>query len=96
LQNSHFLKDREKIAGASDHTAAPPPDFPDISPCDFWSFGWSKDAVRGQMFNGSESIREFLMDLWCHLVPSTLMLVYRDWIERLQKVIAIHADYCSK
>jgi hypothetical protein len=48
-----------------------------------WFVSWSKSAMRCQLFDGAESVREFSMDLWRNLDPSTLMSVYRDWIERL-------------
>jgi hypothetical protein len=27
-----------------------------------WDFGWSKDAMRGQLFGGPKSVREFFVD----------------------------------
>jgi putative lipase involved disintegration of autophagic bodies len=38
------------------------PHLPDVSLCNFWFFGWSKDGIRGQVFLGPESVREFLVD----------------------------------
>jgi hypothetical protein len=52
--------------------------------------------MRGQGFDGPESVREFLMDLWRNLDPSMLMSVHYAWIERFQKMIGICEDYYSK
>jgi hypothetical protein len=52
--------------------------------------------MHGQVFDGPESIRELLVDLWRHLDANPLMSVYRDWIERIQKVTALHEDCYSK
>jgi hypothetical protein len=49
-----------------------------------------------QVFDGSDSVRDFLMDFWRNLDQSTLMSVDCDWIERLQKVIAVHGEHASK
>jgi histone-lysine N-methyltransferase SETMAR len=36
-----------------------PPYSPDISPCDFWFFGWSKEQMRGHKFQGADQVRSF-------------------------------------
>jgi hypothetical protein len=41
-----------------------PPYSSDISPCDFWFFGWSKEQMRGYKFQGADQVRSFLLDLW--------------------------------
>ena len=38
-----------------------PPYSPDISPCDFWFFGWSKEQMRGHKFQGADQVRSFLL-----------------------------------
>jgi hypothetical protein len=30
--------------------------FPDISACNFWFFGWSKDVMQGQKFRGPDQV----------------------------------------
>jgi hypothetical protein len=67
-----------------------PPYSPDISPGYFWFFGWSKDAMKGQQFQGPEDIRTFLVDLWRGLDPGTLISVYEQWIARLEQMIAMN------
>jgi hypothetical protein len=36
---------------------------PDISPCDFWFFGWSKEQMGGHKFQGADQVRRFLLSL---------------------------------
>jgi histone-lysine N-methyltransferase SETMAR len=50
-----------------------PPYSPDISPCDFWFFGWSKGSMKGQQFQGPDDVQAFLVDLWRNLDPNTLI-----------------------
>ena len=73
-----------------------PPYSPDISPCDFWFFGWSKNEMRGRRFHGPDDVRKFLSDLWQNLDSSTLISVYNQWIKRLEQVIAMNGQYYSE
>jgi histone-lysine N-methyltransferase SETMAR len=44
-------------------TRLPHPTYsPDISPCDFWFFGWSKEQMRGSEFHGADEVRSFLLN----------------------------------
>jgi histone-lysine N-methyltransferase SETMAR len=72
-----------------------PPYSPDISPCDFWFFGWSKGEMRGHKFQGAEEVKIFLLDLWQNLDENTIISVYHEWIERLQQVIHTNGEYYS-
>jgi histone-lysine N-methyltransferase SETMAR len=73
-----------------------PPYSPDISPCDFWFFGWSKERIQGHEFHGSDEIRSFLLILSEILDQNPIISVYREWIERLQQVIRTNGEHYSK
>jgi histone-lysine N-methyltransferase SETMAR len=73
-----------------------PPDSPDISPCDFWFFGWSKEQMRGHEFHGADVVRSFRLDLWPNLDQNSIISVCREWIQRLQQVIRTNGEYHSK
>jgi hypothetical protein len=73
-----------------------PPDYPDISPCDFWLFGWSKDQMRGHEFHGADEVRSFRLNSWGNLDQNSIISVYREWIERLQQAIRTNGEYYSK
>jgi hypothetical protein len=72
-----------------------PPYFPDISPCDFWFFGWSKEQMWGHELHGADEVRSFLLNLWQHLDQNSIISVYREWIERFQQVIRTNGEYYS-
>jgi histone-lysine N-methyltransferase SETMAR len=73
-----------------------PPDSPDISPCDFWFFGWSTEHMRGSEFHAADEVRSFLLNLWENLDQNSIISVHREWIERLQQVIRTNGEYYSK
>jgi hypothetical protein len=50
-----------------------PPYSPDVSPCNSWFFGWSKDSMKSQQFQGTEDVQAFLIDLSRDLDPSRLI-----------------------
>jgi hypothetical protein len=68
----------------------------DISPCDFWFFGWTKNELQGKQFQGPDEVRIFLSDLWRDLEQNTLISVYHEWIARLEQVILMNGEYYSK
>jgi hypothetical protein len=69
-----------------------PPYFPDISPCDFWVFGWSNNQMRGKRFHGSDEVRTFLLELWGQSDENLIISVYHDWIQRRRQVIHLNVD----
>jgi hypothetical protein len=68
---------------------------PDMSPCDFWFFGWSRDTMKGHQFRSADHVRAFLVDLWSNLDQSTLISVYEGWMARLEEVIATNVECYS-
>jgi hypothetical protein len=52
-----------------------PPDSPDISPCDFWFFGWSKGAMRGAEFRAASEVQTFRLEFWQNFGGCTLISV---------------------
>jgi histone-lysine N-methyltransferase SETMAR len=74
---------------------AHPPYSPDISPCDSWFVGWSKDMMKGYQFQSPDDVRAFFVDLWSNLDQSTCISVCEGWIARLEEVIATNGEYYS-
>jgi histone-lysine N-methyltransferase SETMAR len=92
-----------KIFGSPDCHIVHTPYSPDISPCDFWFFGWSKEQrakskeqMRGHEFHGTDEVRSFLLNLWENLDQNSIISVYREWIERFQQVIRTNGEYYFK
>jgi hypothetical protein len=75
---------------------AHPPYSPDISPCGFWFFGWSKDMMKGHQFQSADEVRTFPIDFWSKLDQNTLISVYKGWIARLEEVIVTNGQCYSK
>jgi histone-lysine N-methyltransferase SETMAR len=73
-----------------------PPYSPDISPCEFLFFGWSKEQIRGHEFHGADEVTSFLLNLWGNLDQNSIISVYRESIEKLQQVIRTNGEYYSK
>jgi histone-lysine N-methyltransferase SETMAR len=72
-----------------------PPESPDISPYNFWFFGWSKDQMRGHEFRGADQVKTFLLDLWQNVDQISIISVNREWIQRLQQVIRTNREHYS-
>jgi hypothetical protein len=75
---------------------AHPPYSPDMSPCDFWFFGWSKDMMKGHRFQSGDDVRAFRVDLSFNLDQSALISGDEGCIARLEEVIATNGEYYSK
>jgi histone-lysine N-methyltransferase SETMAR len=74
---------------------AHPPYSPDISPCDFWFVGSSKDMMKCHQFQSADDIRAFLIDFWGNFDQSTPLSISEGWIARLEEVIATNGEYYS-
>jgi hypothetical protein len=75
---------------------ADPPCSPDISPCDSWFFGWSKDMMKGHQFQSLDDVQAFLVDLSSNSDQSTLISIYNGWTARLEEGIATNGEYYSE
>jgi hypothetical protein len=69
---------------------------PDLSPCDFWFFGFAKTSFRDLQFDSPEAIIEHLSDLFDGLTFDELQSVFHEWIQRLRWVIDHEGDYFIK
>lgn len=70
-----------------------PPYSPDISPCDFWLFGYLKEKLKGNHFIKREDFIEKIEELLNKITKKELLSVYEEWIQRLIKVIKNKGDY---
>jgi hypothetical protein len=66
---------------------AHPPYSHDISPCDLWFVGWSKDMMKGHQFQSAADVRAFLVDSRSNLNQSTLISASEGWIAKLEELI---------
>jgi hypothetical protein len=73
-----------------------PLDSPDLSPCDFWFFGWAKTALQNQRFADADAVIEALTDLFDSLTFEELQSVFENCSERLEWIIRQNGKYFIK
>ncbi|KAA6368726.1 MAG: hypothetical protein EZS28_035747 [Streblomastix strix] len=60
---------------------------PDISPYDFWAFGYQNGIMKGKNFYSSEEVIQFVQE-WCaQQSEEKLSQVMRYWMKRRSDVI---------
>jgi hypothetical protein len=64
-----------------------PPSVPDLSPYDFWFFGWANTALQNQRFTDADAVIEARTDQFDSVTFEELQNVLQNWIERLEWVI---------
>jgi histone-lysine N-methyltransferase SETMAR len=70
-----------------------PPYSPDLSPCDFFLFGYVKDRLIGCSFETPEDIFDAVMEVIHEIRPETFANVFEDWIRRLRTCIDSGGEY---
>jgi hypothetical protein len=61
---------------------APHPAYsPDISPCDFWLFGFLKEKLKEQELSTSDEIIEAIMTICNDVTSKDLQSVFSEWIQ---------------
>jgi histone-lysine N-methyltransferase SETMAR len=73
-----------------------PPYSPDISPCDFFLFGYLKHLLAGKSFSDGGALKEHIESLLKTISPATWQKVFSSWIERLDFVIESGGKYWNK
>jgi hypothetical protein len=69
---------------------------PDITPSDFWFFGWSKREMNGRAFSSREAVKTFLLEIWARMDSGQLFRVLNEWMKRLEYVIESGGEYYTK
>jgi hypothetical protein len=63
---------------------APHPAYsPDISPCDFWLFGFLKESLKEQELSTSDEIIEVIAIIWNGIAFEELQSVFFNWIQQV-------------
>jgi hypothetical protein len=55
--------------------------FPDLSPCDFWFFGYAKEQLTNQLITDESNLEEELTDIWEHVSLDFLQSVFFEWMD---------------
>jgi hypothetical protein len=85
-----------KIAGMPIQLAPHPPYSPDLAPSDFFLFGHLKCQSMGIEFDGAEDLMEWIKAAFERISKATIEKVFDEWMERLQRCIAVEGAYFSE
>jgi hypothetical protein len=69
--------EHNKIEGASH-----PGYYPDISPYDFWLFGFLKEKLKEQGLSTSNQVIEPITTIWNNVTFKELQSVFSEWIQK--------------
>ena len=70
-----------------------PPYSPDISPCDFFLFGYLKSKIIGKTFATKEDLISWIEEQISEIPKSVLEKVFTEWLIRLEEVIKVKGEY---
>jgi histone-lysine N-methyltransferase SETMAR len=73
-----------------------PPYSPDISPCDFWLFGFLKGWLKGRQSTSDQELPDIISAVLSDIIETEFFVVYEEYIERLKEVIRTHGEYFTK
>lgn len=92
--NSH--KTTEFLVKCGFKRAPHPPYSPDISPSDFYLFGYLKNKLEGEEFEDPNELLSKIIEILNSISKETLMAVFEEWIKRCEWVIKHKGDYYHK
>ena len=73
-----------------------PPYSPDISPYDFWLFGFIKEKLKGNTFGTREELMDKIKEILSEIKKEVILKVYEEWKMRLKEVIRTDGEYYIK
>jgi hypothetical protein len=65
----------------------------DLSPCDFWFFGFAKQAIHDEVFDNADQITQRLHSILDQVTFEDLQRVFVNWMERLSWVVEHDGAY---
>jgi hypothetical protein len=86
LSTQYFNENRRK-------SAPHPPGSPDLTPSDFYLFGYVKKCLAGLSFEDADRLLAAVEGVLEALEKVTLQAVFLEWMDRLRKYIAIDWEY---
>ncbi len=73
---------------------APQPEYsPDVAPSDFFLFGYVKKQLEGKHYTSEDDLYDAIVEILMKIPSDVLKSSYRDWIKRLEDVIASNGLY---
>jgi hypothetical protein len=61
-----------------------PGDSPDLSLCDFWFFGYTKEQLKDQTITSEDDLEGALPRVWENVGGDILQSVFHEWMARLE------------
>jgi hypothetical protein len=77
--NGHMIT--EKLTAADIARVSHLPYSTDLSPCDFWLFGFLKGSKKDMELPTKDSIVEVIPTIWRGVTFDTLQSVFQEWIQ---------------
>jgi hypothetical protein len=68
----------------------------DLSPCNFWLFGFLKEKLKERQLRGVQSLHQAIPDLWDELTFEDVQAVFLEWMNRLSWDIERKREYFIK
>jgi hypothetical protein len=62
---------------------------PELSLCDFWFFGFAKQAIQDEVFDNADQLMKRLHSIFDQVTFEDLQRVFLNWMERLSWVGAL-------
>jgi histone-lysine N-methyltransferase SETMAR len=64
-----------------------PPYSPDLSPCDFWVFGYLNHCLAGRVCDDDVALKESVSEILMSIEPDVFIRVFKEWKDRLRQCI---------
>jgi transposase len=84
---------KKSIEGSNLVILPQPPYSPDLAPSDFFLFGYMKNQLRGKKSENTTELLIQISDVMKAITLETRLRVMKDWIWRIQSVIASGGEY---
>jgi hypothetical protein len=69
---------------------------PDLSPCDFWFFGFAKQVIQDEVFDNADQLMKRLHSIFDQVTFEDPQRVFLHWMERLSWVVEHDGAYFQK
>jgi histone-lysine N-methyltransferase SETMAR len=86
-------KSREAIEALRLRQVPHPPYSPDISPCDFWLFGYLKGKLAGKTLHSEDDVIRVVSCILGQIPKEMFQNAMDGWIQRLERVIEFGGEY---
>lgn len=83
----------QKLSNLKVKTIPHPAYSPDISPCDFWLFGFLKKSLEDKEILDEIQLKIEILNAWEHVTFEQLQNVFYEWMKRLKWVIDNKGEY---